>query len=211
MCSPLSQGEQAPCHGLRGLRVRGKPFIYREIAERVRGDVPGSAPGMLSIYGQCANLLTACPGHRAALCSSQLSPSLCLATLPHPSAGTTGVGMALALPDSCRRQWREDACLVRQADWVSVTQREAIVPAAHRGSVGRLLHAWTGVAREGHQAVLGPPQLVSCSVEDTRMRLVTSLVLSQDDFFYSYKQPKKPSDLGSAAKVICDKMNVTMH
>jgi len=135
MCSPLSQGEQAPCHGLRGLRVRGKPFIYREIAERVHGDVPGSAPGMLSIYGQCANLLTACPGHRAALCSSQLSPSLCLATLPHPSAGTAGVGMALALPDSCRRQWREDACLVRQADWVSVTQREAIVPAAHRGAL----------------------------------------------------------------------------
>jgi hypothetical protein len=131
MCSPLSQGEQAPCHGLRGLRVRGKPFIYREIEARVRGDVPGSATGMLSICGQCATLPAACLWHRAVSCSSQLSPSLCLATLPHPSAGTAGVGMALALPDSCRRQWLEDACLVRQADWVSVTQREALVPAAH--------------------------------------------------------------------------------
>jgi hypothetical protein len=37
------------------------------------------------------------------------------------------------------------------------------------------------------------------------------LVLSQDDFFCSYRQLNKPADLGSAAKIVCDKMNLTMH
>src|SRR5437762_4948763 len=37
------------------------------------------------------------------------------------------------------------------------------------------------------------------------------LVLSQDDFFCSHRQPKKPSNLGAAAKIVCDKMNLTMH
>ena len=37
------------------------------------------------------------------------------------------------------------------------------------------------------------------------------LVLSQDDFFCSPGQPKKPSHLGAAAKIVCDKMNLTMH
>jgi len=32
----------------------------------VRGDAPGSATGMLSICGQCANLPAACPGQREA-------------------------------------------------------------------------------------------------------------------------------------------------
>ena len=41
--------------------------------------------------------------------------------------------------------------------------------------------------------------------------LCEALVLSQDDFFCSYRQPKKPSDLGSSAKIVCDKMNLTMH
>src|SRR5262249_30890824 len=40
--TPLSQIEQGPCQGWRGLRARGKPFIHREIEERGRGAVPGS-------------------------------------------------------------------------------------------------------------------------------------------------------------------------
>ena len=43
------------------------------------------------------------------------------------------------------------------------------------------------------------------------LALGSVLVLSQDDFFCSYRQPKKPSDLGSSAKIVCDKMNLTMH
>jgi len=59
----------------------------------VRGDVPGSSTGMLSICGQCANLPAACTRHRAVECSLLLAPSLGLSTLPHASAGTAGVGM----------------------------------------------------------------------------------------------------------------------
>jgi hypothetical protein len=38
-----------------------------------------------------------------------------------------------------------------------------------------------------------------------------ALVHSQDDFFGSHRHPKKPLDLGSVAKIVCDKMNLTMH
>ena len=34
---------------------------------------------------------------------------------------------------------------------------------------------------------------------------------NRTDFFCSYRQLKKPSDLGAAAKIVCDKMNLTMH
>src|SRR5262245_31526324 len=88
--------EQAPCQGLRDLRASGKPFVYSKREERVRGDAPSSATGLLSICGQCANLLAACPWHREVSCSLLLSPSLCLLTLPHAPAGTAGVGTVLA-------------------------------------------------------------------------------------------------------------------
>jgi crotonobetainyl-CoA:carnitine CoA-transferase CaiB-like acyl-CoA transferase len=54
-------------------------------------------------------------------------------------------------------------------------------------------------------------RLVEADIPCTLVQDYDILVLSQDDFFCSRKQLKKPADLGSSAKIVCDKMNLTMH